>query len=176
MLVGVACLAHRPSFYKSAEASGDPDYVGALHQWDANMGHILDVLKQHGVYNGACGAMARGTRPAVFGRDFTLGTRPNAVEPTKFGRDRQHNKPKVVCSNACAFVCNICTKHRHANLGDERQRATLQQQPGRLLQVSCLADASPSGAAWPAPDRPLWSSSRSRGLRLVCGGVQRPCS
>ena len=44
-------LGRRPSFYEAAAASGDPDYVGALQQWDANMGRILDVLRQHGVYN-----------------------------------------------------------------------------------------------------------------------------
>lgn len=40
-----------PSFYESAVSSGDPDYVGALEQWDSFMGRVRTLLKNKGIFN-----------------------------------------------------------------------------------------------------------------------------
>eukprot|EP00937_MAST-01D_sp_MAST-1D-sp2_P003969 g3969.t1 len=42
-----------PAFFRSAQdrGTGDPDYVGALEQWDSSVGKLQDVLKKHGVWN-----------------------------------------------------------------------------------------------------------------------------
>jgi arylsulfatase A-like enzyme len=40
-----------PDNYRAAVASGDPDYIGALAQFDAAVGRIRQVLRTHGVAN-----------------------------------------------------------------------------------------------------------------------------
>ena len=40
-----------PAYYDGAVSSGDPDYVGALEQWDATMERVVNVLQDKGVYD-----------------------------------------------------------------------------------------------------------------------------
>eukprot|EP00040_Diaphanoeca_grandis_P035796 m.225944 g.225944 ORF g.225944 m.225944 type:complete len:641 (-) comp33473_c0_seq1:242-2164(-) len=40
-----------PSFFETAVPSGDPDYIGALAQWDVTMGRVKNVLSKYGVAN-----------------------------------------------------------------------------------------------------------------------------
>ena len=40
-----------PDDVTGAVSSGDPDYVGALEQWDATMERVVNVLQDKGVYN-----------------------------------------------------------------------------------------------------------------------------